>query len=283
MPWLEKIVDCGNVKFVKRYFSSRYGQNRQYYRSSAENTTTEAQEKINDKIKVERFSILANANFVEDDYFLTFTYRRENRPASVEEAKDQWTKFLRKLRAQYKKEGAELKYLWCLEYKNAVYHFHMLCNNAVNSKVFRKLWDFGSVHIENLDGRDYHSVGEYMMKEQYLDKPEKTKSRRCYGSSKNLYRPEPEIKVLDGDNWNEQPEPDAGYQIDNESVENGFITIEDIGVDFRYQFYREIKLTSEQILEQLKEHNPFTRFTVKTPRETLLRELVLLKGGEYCE
>lgn len=284
MPWIEKTVDCGSVKFVKKYFSTRYGTKGQVFRSNSGGETSAAQERVNDKNKVERFSILANANFVEDDYFLTFTYKRENRPESVETAKVQWTKFLRKLRTHYKRSGTELKYLWCLEYKNAVFHFHLLCNNTdINAKIFRKLWNYGNVHIETLDNRNYHSVGEYMMKEQYLDKPERTKSRRCYGSSKNLYRPEADIKILEADDWKEQPTAEEGYIIDDESVENGVITVEEIGVDFRFQAYRELRLTSEELLKQLKEINPFTRFTAKTPRETLIAELNLLRKGEYDE
>lgn len=241
MPWIEKTVDCGNVKFVKRYFSTRYGTKGQVFRNGAVGTTSEAQERINDKNKIERFNILSNANFYEGDYFLTFTYKRENRPDSLETAKDQWTKLLRKLRALYKKNGTALKYLWCLEYKNNVYHFHMLCNNDnINSKEFQRLWKYGSINIKCLDDRAYNTVGEYMMKEQFT-KEEKTKPSRCYGSSKNLYKPEPQIKILNNGEWDETPVADAGYTLDDDSLENGEIYIEDIDVSFRYQAYRLLK------------------------------------------
>lgn len=240
MPWIQKTVDCGNVKFVKRYFSTRYGTKGQIFRSTSGGVTSDAQERVNDKNKIERFSILANANFNEDDYFLTFTYKRELRPASVDEAREQWTKLLRKLRTLYKRNDSELKYLWCLEYKKTAYHFHLLCNNEINNKHFQKLWQYGTVKTINLDNRAFHTVGEYMMKEQFI-KEEKTKTNRCYGSSKNLYRPEPDIEVLENPNWDENPAAEPGYILDDESLENGEIVIMDINACFRFQAYRLLK------------------------------------------
>ena len=151
--------------------------------------------------------ILANSNFSEGDYFVTFTYKRENRPASVDEARKQWNKVLRRLRTAYKKQGAEFKYLWCLEHKKYAYHFHLLCNNEINSKCFVAAWDFGKVNTETLDNREYHTVGEYMMKEQYIkDEGNTTKTERCYGSSRNLVRPEADITVLESGDWNDVPD-----------------------------------------------------------------------------
>lgn len=128
----------------------------------------------------------------------------------------------------------ELKYLWCLEHKKYAWHFHLLANNAVNSKVFRSAWDFGKVHIENLDDREYHSVGEYMMKEQYIHEDDrKTKVQRCYGSSRNLYRPEAEIELLADNNWSETPTEEDGWMLVEDSVDNGEVVIEGIDATFR--------------------------------------------------
>lgn len=241
MPWIEKTVDTGKVVFVKRYWSSRYGTSKQVYRSASEGKTSESQEKVNDKLKVERFSILVNSNFGEGDYFLTFTYARDKRPKTLDEAREQWTKFLRKLRTLYKKNDQELKYCWCYEYKYVAGHFHLVCNNPdINSKHITKLWQYGIIHTKNLDDRAFHSVGEYMMKEQYI-KDEKTKTRRCYGSSKNLYRPEPNYVVIPGPDWNENPNDMPGYELDETSLENGEIYIQDINATFRYQSYRMLK------------------------------------------
>lgn len=63
MPYVQKVVDCGETVFVKNYFATRYNTKGQIYRSKNENRTTAAQETVNDRNKVERFSILANTNF----------------------------------------------------------------------------------------------------------------------------------------------------------------------------------------------------------------------------
>ena len=279
MPYVKKTVSCGKVKFVKKYFASKHSQKKQEFRSTKSGKTSEAQEKINDKNKVERFSILANANFTTDDYFVTFTYKRENRPNSLDEARQEWNKVLRRLRIAYKKECEELKYLWCLEHKKYAWHFHLLANNAVNSKVFRSAWDFGKVHIENLDNREYHSVGEYMMKEQYIHEDDrKTKVQRCYGSSRNLFRPEAEVELLEDSNWAETPTEEEEWVLVEDSVDNGEVVIEGIDATFRYQSYIERYKSNDELLQELKKLNPYTKFNRQTDRNILLDEIRLLKG-----
>lgn len=238
MPYIQKVVDCGKVRFVKRYFATRHGTKGQVFRSGNENRTSPSQETVNDRNKIERFAILANANFDTGDYFVTFTYKSENRPSGIDEARKQWNKVLRRIRNGYKKQGAEIKYLWCLEHKKYAWHYHLLCNNEINSALFSSVWEYGKVHTENLDSREYHTVGEYMMKEQYI-KEEKTKTQRCYGSSRNLIRPEADITILENDHWNENPEVDKYYTIVEGSLHNDEVDIDGLDFSYKYQSYIE--------------------------------------------
>lgn len=279
MPYMQKVVNCGNVLFVKKYFATRHNKKGQIIRRANENKTSAAQETVNDRNKIERFAILANSNFSEGDYFVTFTYKRENRPASVDEARKQWNKVLRRLRTAYKKQGAEFKYLWCLEHKKYAYHFHLLCNNEINSKCFAAAWDFGKVNTETLDNREYHTLGEYMMKEQYIkDEGNTTKTERCYGSSRNLVRPEADITVLESGDWNDVPEIDEGFVLIDDSLSNDEVTIEDINFTYRCQRYMLRPKTNEELLDELKLLNPYTRFNKRTDRATLIGEIKTLKG-----
>lgn len=281
MPYVQKVVDCGETVFVKNYFATRYNTKGQIYRSRNENRTTAAQETVNDRNKVERFSILANTNFSEGDYFVTFTYRRENRPSDVAEARKQWNKVLRRLRNGYKKQDSEIKYLWCLEHKKYAYHFHLLCNNEVNSKLFSSAWEYGKVNVQNLDNRAYHTVGEYMMKEQFIKEDgASTKVERCYGSSRNLVRPEPEIKLLDNYDFEKYPKVDEEFEIVEDSLNDGEVTIEELNFTYKCQSYVLRRKNNKELLEELKRLNPYTRFNRRTERAVLIKEIKLLKGAE---
>lgn len=282
MPYVQKVVDCGKVRFVKRYFATRHGTKGQVFRSSNENKTSAAQESVNDRNKIERFAILANANFDTGDYFVTFTYERGRRPKSVDEAREQWNKILRRLRNGYKKQGTEIKYLWCLEHKKYAYHFHLLCNNEVNSALFSSAWEYGGVNVKNLDTREYHTVGEYMMKEQYI-KEEKTKTQRCYGSSRNLIRPEAEITILEGDNWKENPEVDKYYTIEEGSLHNDEVVIEGLDFSYRYQSYIERQESSEELWTHLIELNPRTKLTKRSRRQLLIDELEIYNERNFLQ
>ena len=70
MPYMQKVVNCGNVLFVKKYFATRHNKKGQIIRRANENKTSAAPETVNDRNKIERFAILANTNFSEGDYFV---------------------------------------------------------------------------------------------------------------------------------------------------------------------------------------------------------------------
>lgn len=241
MAWLMKEYDCGKCKIVKKGFASRYGAKKQILNIT--NKTTQLQQSINDRNAMFRYSILANANFNEGDYFITFTFKRGKLPESIEECKEIWKKYRRKLRALYKKKGVELKYIYSFEYKECRPHFHILFNNGgVNASEFPK-WEYGTPHIEMLDDREYHTIGEYFCKVVYDDEKinGKIKYKGDLSCSRNLYRPEPDITVLESDNWDETPEAEDGYEIDYDSIVNGYVEVIESQLQFRYQSYRMIK------------------------------------------
>lgn len=55
MPYMQKVVNCGNVLFVKKYFATRHNKKGQIIRRANENKTSAAQETVNDRNKIERF------------------------------------------------------------------------------------------------------------------------------------------------------------------------------------------------------------------------------------
>nr|DAP59364.1 MAG TPA: protein of unknown function DUF1424 [Caudoviricetes sp.] len=245
MPWIKKEYDCGNMKFVERKYASRYGAKKEVahiIKKEAENKTTEIQQWVNDRNAMKRFAILANANFKEDDYFITYTFRRGTIPPSVRECKKLWAKFRRKMRKVYKKAGIDFKYLYVFEHEGVRPHFHMLFNNdGINIKDMPK-WEYGTPKIIPLDNREYHTIGEYFVKCVYdMEKGEYRPKGEIGSSRGNLFRPEPTITVLEGPDWNDIPEEEEGYEIDYDSLENGYIEVVENRLSFRYQSYRLMK------------------------------------------
>lgn len=240
MPWIEKEYNCGNCIIVKKGYASRYGAKREI--AHITNKTTEIQQRVNDRNAMFRYSILANANFKKGDFFITYTFRKSFLPPSVKDCKKLWAKYRRKIRNYYKKLGSEFKYIYAFEHEGVRPHFHMLFNNPGMNIADLPQWEFGIAHIECLDDREYHSIGEYFVKIAYdVDNPD-CKGKGELGCSRNLYRPEPDIKVLEGPNWDDQPEEREGYEIDYDSLENGYVEVIENHLTFRFQTFRYIRL-----------------------------------------
>lgn len=193
---------------------------------------------MNDRNAMERYSILANANFGTGDYFITYTFKNGCLPDSIDECKRIWAKYRRQLRGFYKKQGKDFKYIYVFEYDGVRPHFHILINNDdINLKDLPK-WEYGTPHIEILDDREYHTIGEYFVKVSYEENGNK---KGILGSSRNLYRPVPIVTILCSSSWSSTPKAKEGYYIDENSVENGYIEVIQNGFIFRYQSYRMIK------------------------------------------
>ena len=239
MPWLQKEYNCGNCIMVKRYYSSRFGAKREI--AHITNKTTEIQQWVNDRNAMFRYAVLANANFTEGDYFITYTFRRSFLPSSIDECRQLWRKFRRKMRTAYKKRGLDFKYLYVFEYEGVRPHFHILFNNdGMNLRDLPK-WEYGTPEVRTLDDREYHSIGEYFVKCVYDMDAGRYVPKGEIGSSRgNLYRPEPDITVIEP-NWSDIPEEREGYSVDYDSVENGYIEVIENRLTFRFQSFRYIK------------------------------------------
>lgn len=238
MPWIKKEYDCGQCIVTVKCFSSRYGSKGQILHYRSKESTKEKQQAVNDRNAMLRYSILANTNFKTGDYFITYTFKKGAMPATIAECKAIWKKYRRKLRNYYKRLGKQFKYIYVFEYEGVRPHFHILMNNDdINIKNFPK-WEYGTPHIEILDDRDYHTIGDYFVKVSY----EENRKKGMLGSSRNLYRPAPKITVLSSPSWNTNPKAKEGYKIDNETLINGYIEMPQNGFSFRYQSYVMVRL-----------------------------------------
>ena len=197
------------------------------------NPTTEQQQKINDRHLVRRLTRLLNANFNGDCWYITFDYRKEDRPKSVEELHKHEQKLLRDLRKVYKKEKRIFKYIWTAEIGDrGGAHIHMVVS-AIDTRKIRDIWKYGWTTFKPMDrSGQYRKLAEYFIK--YFQKTRKTDDqiqKKSYNPSKNLIRPTPIKKPMKGNKFSREVKVPAGWYLDKESLREG-VTAE--GYEFIY-------------------------------------------------
>lgn len=178
-----------------------------------------------------KLRLLLNANFRPGDLFLMLTYKDD--APSPAEAKKCLEKFMRNLRAQYKAENLECKYISVTEYKNTRIHHHIVLNSIDPRKV-QAAWIYGLVRSESLYGYDFAGLAAYLIKEtKKTFKDADSPSRKRWNQSKNLIIPKPIVCVVKAKEWRKKPRSRKGYIIETNSIVN------DVNIfGTPYQFYR---------------------------------------------
>lgn len=159
-------------------------------RAKKERASRPAQKNLNDKNAKKRLTRLINANFTEQDIWLTVTYDKAHLPASPEEAKRDMQNYIRRLaHAQKKSGGAPLKFVYVTEYefdevkgKKRVHHHAVV--NFTDRDAAEKLWHGGArTQTRRLqpDENGLTGMAQYIAKD-----PKGTKRYVC---SKNLAKP----------------------------------------------------------------------------------------------
>ena len=155
----------------------------------------EAQRLLNQKNREEGVRRLILANFSEPgslEVDLTF-----DRPAAEEEAKAAFGRYVRALRKEYRRAGAELRYMYAKEQggRSGKWHFHLLLSPGLSRERVEELWPEGYANTRRLriDETGLAGLAEYITKQSRKRKPEETGKRR-WSCSRNIRRPEPEVR-----------------------------------------------------------------------------------------
>lgn len=218
----------GGMIEVRKHHSSRYGDHRK--RRGKTEPTADSVKRANERRRREHFFRILAANFDEGDAHATLTYR-EDAPDEKKEVK----KFLRSLRAEMKKQGRELKYIYVTEYtKKGKPHHHMVLN-VQDIALIRKCWKAGGVHVTPLyPDKDYEQLADYLLKGE-------GERKKRYSASRNLTIPKPETEIIQASTWKEVPEPPKGYWIPKDSIHQG------INADgYPYQRYMLVPIQVEE-------------------------------------
>lgn len=193
-------------------------------RSERRKPTDAEMVQINERQRIRKLERLLRANFTEEDWHLVLTYRKEDRP-DPEEAKERLTLFLRKLRKEYRKAGAELKYIHVTEYLNHAIHHHLVINHIQgDTGMVRRAWEYGRPNFSPLheDG-DVRGLAEYLVKETVKTRlaPDAVR-KQAYTPSRNLIKPEPqEVKTISSRTYDRPIRIHKGYMLIKDSMEEG--------------------------------------------------------------
>ena len=246
--YTQKTYRCGKVVYIEKTQTRRYLKGEK--RKERVKPTPEQKEEENRRAAERKLKRKIAANFGEDDYWITLTYKRENR-ADLEQSEKNLKSFMRKLRAAYQKEGAELKYILVTEWKGKAIHHHMLLNGIdKTTKLVKQLWPYGRPDYKMLeDTGDWSELAAYMVKEtsQTFRSQESAKKQR-YTCSRNLTDPKPEVKEIWSASFRREPKPWKGYEIVKGSLVQGISEV----TGYMYQYYSMREINDEQNVQRTR-------------------------------
>lgn len=162
--------------------------------------TTAAQKAMNNKTARARLEMLMAANYSGRDLFVTLTYRDEDLPRNRAAAVERLRKFIKALRAQRRKHGQTLKYLYTTEEKHgeARLHHHLVVNGTGKDlETLQSLWPYGEVlDVEYIGERGYDALAAYVTKESVEGRPV---GAQMWTASRNMVKPVVESAYVSND------------------------------------------------------------------------------------
>lgn len=251
MYWKDTWRFYGSIEYEFKY-AGRYGA-RGEKRGKRKRASPEQIKKQNQANRENTVRRLIKANFNENDLWCTAKYPRGIRPP-LEQVREDVKKFLRQVKADYKKQGATFKYIKRLEIgARGGVHLHILVNRidgVDTDKLLQKCWTHGRINYESLyESGGYADLAAYIVKKPTEEiegqlsvfADSERKELISYSTSKNLVRPEPERKEYRRWTLKELvengPKPTPGYYIDKDSIVCGVNRYTGMSY-YRYTEYR---------------------------------------------
>ncbi len=244
MPYIKSVCKAGATIETELYYTRKYHP--EGMRGEKKQGTPLAQEKVNLRQAEKKLRRLLNANFVYGDFHLILTYRQSDEPRTPEQMNEDIKKFLRKLRAQFKKENKELKYVHVMEIGKRGARHHHLVINRIDPLIIQKCWPHGRTHESVLDENgQYARLAEYLIKEtnKKLGSDEALQGKR-WNCSRNLVRPQVKKRVVSEANmYRTEPKAKKGYYIDQDSVYHGICEF----TGYAYMCFTQIKYSESEL------------------------------------
>ena len=193
-----KVVKAGRLVYGVCY-SQPMAHDTPKERAAKTKCSTAARQRLNFRAAWQKLELEIAANFGREDWFITLTYDDENIPLQRDFALCRLSAFIRKVRAQRKQQGEDLKYIHTTEELpdepggEKRLHHHMIINAGTNDKeLFESLWTYGLVHITPLltaSNDSYEARARYMVKERQPGAYGRKTGLRSWTPSRNLEKP----------------------------------------------------------------------------------------------
>jgi hypothetical protein len=212
----EKVYKTGDYLEAEIYpvFHQGGGKSR---RKARYKPTSAMQARLNQRRAERELTRLLNENFKDEDYELTLTFTDEYLPEVYENALRMAVNYMRRVKRLYAKYGIkDLKYV--IVPGGGRYHFHIVMTGGVSREELEKLWKLGYANSKRLkftvggvaglahyianQFKDDEYGGEDLFGGMNIDEETgevteeriRKKGARRWSCSKNLVRPEPEVK-----------------------------------------------------------------------------------------
>lgn len=221
MAYIHEETIAGETLIVRNHYSNRW-KKRNLRREPPTDKTERSQIESHNRRDIWELTIRLNENFYPGDYYMTFTYRPEERPQTIEQAKKDRKDLLRKLRRLYKKNETELKFIASTEFgKKGALHHHFAMNGDVDVREIYKLWDKGFIDLKPLTkDREYSKIASYFIKGRKQWKEAGGKGR-MWTCSKNLVRPETKKWIVKANSFLKNPRNKKGFIVLKETLHEG--------------------------------------------------------------
>lgn len=212
------------VLIVQEYHDGKYGA-KGLPRKKKKKATKEDILKVNRWNKTKRCQMRLLEYFEKDDLLVTWTYKVENRPATMKEAIKHFGDAMRKVRREIRKRGYKNFYIRNIERgTKGAWHIHFVVKEVGDTaSIVQNAWDKGGTWLTKIKDSDYYSedmlkLAEYLTKDEYSTETKKdgTQSKprireSSYRCSQNMPLPKPHTDKLY--RWKKEIKPKKGYYI----------------------------------------------------------------------
>lgn len=226
---------------VDQHMSFKYGAPGEK-RAKKKKATPEEVKKVNLYNKRRRILWKLQTYFEENDYFVTLTYKKAERPEDIEGAKKDFRKLINKLRKHFKKAEVKLRWMRNIEIgKKKACHIHLIIKRIDGiDKLIRKYWTHGGVNFQLMyEEGAFRRLADYVAKSPINDH---SLSMADFNCSRNMPLPDPEVKEIKGWKITRKIRVPVGWYLDQDSVREGINPV----TGYPYRSYMLIKIKKKE-------------------------------------
>lgn len=252
--YMKVTYDCGGIMDVQLYYPGNYGAPGKP-RCRKQKRTPEDIARQNHTNRVNKVRRIILTNFRKGDWHLTLNYRKNERPETIEQAKDNLRKFLDGMRKVYKKSGYTFKYIGVTEIgkRGQALHHHLIIEDIKEMgtvQLVKQLWTHGGTFWSAMyEEGDFRDLASYIVK-----KETKVGTWSTYTRSRgNLKEPKVDRQPMKRKTWPEHPWIKKGYIMIKDSLVDGINPVTEY--PYRHYSMRRIQnVTGKEIQENARNH-----------------------------